>query len=74
LTILAFSTADVMTVDELKPRLLVTERGEAIGWMKLFLPRGPRGIFGSGATAAHKNPRTTKLHDRAGDEITLDEV
>jgi hypothetical protein len=24
--------------------------------------------------AAHENPRTTKLHDRTGDEITLDEV
>jgi hypothetical protein len=24
--------------------------------------------------AAHESPRTTKLYDRAGDEITLDEV
>ena len=24
--------------------------------------------------AAHENPRTTKLYDRTGDEITLDEV
>jgi len=23
---------------------------------------------------AHENPRTTKLYDRTGDEITLDEV
>jgi hypothetical protein len=26
------------------------------------------------AMAAHESPRTTKLYDRAGDEITLDEV
>src|SRR5262249_50509991 len=26
------------------------------------------------ATAAHESPRTTKLYDRTGDEITLDEV
>ena len=24
--------------------------------------------------AAHESPRTTKLYDRTGDEITLDEV
>jgi hypothetical protein len=24
--------------------------------------------------AAHESPRTTKLHDRTGDKITLDEV
>jgi integrase/recombinase XerD len=26
------------------------------------------------AVAAHESPRTTKLYDRTGDEITLDEV
>jgi len=26
------------------------------------------------AMAAHESPRTTKLYDRPGDEITLDEV
>jgi hypothetical protein len=26
------------------------------------------------ATAAHESPRTTKLYDRTGDVITLDEV
>jgi hypothetical protein len=26
------------------------------------------------AMAAHESPRTTKLYDRRGDEITLDEV
>jgi hypothetical protein len=26
------------------------------------------------AMAAHENPRTTKLYDRTGDEVTLDEV
>jgi hypothetical protein len=26
------------------------------------------------AVAAHKSPRVTKLYDRTGDEITLDEV
>jgi hypothetical protein len=24
--------------------------------------------------AAHESPRTTKLHDRTGDQITLDEI
>jgi hypothetical protein len=27
-----------------------------------------------GHTAAHESPRTTRLYDRTGDEITLDEV
>lgn len=27
-----------------------------------------------GTIAAHESPRTTKLYDRASDEITLDEV
>jgi hypothetical protein len=26
------------------------------------------------AMAAHESPRTTKLHDRTGDQITLEEV
>jgi hypothetical protein len=26
------------------------------------------------AMAAHESPRTTKLYDRTGDEITLDEI
>ena len=26
------------------------------------------------AMAAHESPRTTKLYDRRGDEITLDEI
>jgi integrase/recombinase XerD len=26
------------------------------------------------AMAAHESPRTTKIYDRTGDEITLDEV
>jgi integrase len=26
------------------------------------------------AMAAHESPRTTKLYDRTGDEVTLDEV
>jgi integrase len=29
---------------------------------------------GAQAMAAHESPRTTKLYDRTGDEITLDEV
>ena len=38
-----------------------------------------RGRFGGLAQntqemAAHESPRTTKLYDRTGDEITLDEV
>jgi hypothetical protein len=31
-------------------------------------------IFKMTAMAAHERPRTTKLYDRTGDEITLDEV
>jgi integrase/recombinase XerD len=27
-----------------------------------------------GGAAAHESPRTTRLYDRTGDEITLDEV
>jgi hypothetical protein len=49
------------------------------------LPHVPRdrhhGLLEAGGTlenaqvmAAHESPRTTKLYDRAGDEITLDEV
>jgi hypothetical protein len=30
--------------------------------------------FAAIARAAHESPRTTKLYDRTGDEITLDEV
>ena len=26
------------------------------------------------AMAAHESPRTTKLYDRTGDEVTLDEI
>jgi hypothetical protein len=34
-----------------------------------------KGIVGGPmALAAHESPRTTKLYDRTGDEITLDEV
>ena len=31
-------------------------------------------IEGAQAIAAHESPRTTKLYDRTGDDITLDEV
>ena len=30
--------------------------------------------FSQRPVAAHESPRTTKLYDRTGDEITLDEV
>jgi hypothetical protein len=32
------------------------------------------GLENAQAVAAHESPRTTKLYDRTGDEITLDEV
>jgi hypothetical protein len=35
---------------------------------------GMRARLGAQAMAAHESPRTTKLYDRTGDEITLDEV
>jgi hypothetical protein len=38
-------------------------RGEKIGTLE-----------NAQAMAAHESPRTTKLYDRTGDEITLDEV
>jgi hypothetical protein len=31
-------------------------------------------LFHAQSMAAHESPRTTKLYDRTGDEITLDEV
>jgi hypothetical protein len=34
----------------------------------------PQGLAGVARVAAHESPRTTKLYDRTGDEITLDEV
>jgi hypothetical protein len=34
----------------------------------------PRLFKNAQAMAAHESPRTTKLYDRTGDEITLDEV
>jgi len=35
----------------------------------------PAGTFENAqAMAAHESPHTTKLYDRIGDEITLDEV
>jgi hypothetical protein len=47
----------------------------------LFAPRGITAYLEAGGTlenaqamAAHESPRTTKLYDRTGDEITLDEV
>ena len=32
------------------------------------------GLENAQAMAAHESPRTTKLYDRTGDEITLDEI
>lgn len=34
----------------------------------------PSSLENAQAMAAHKSPRTTKLYDRTGDEITLDEA
>jgi integrase len=46
-----------------------------------FRATGITAYLGAGGTlenaqamAAHESPRTTKLYDRTGDEITLDEV
>ena len=40
-----------------------------------FLPRHRHyRLENAQAMAAHESPRTTKLYDRTGDEITLDEV
>jgi hypothetical protein len=38
------------------------------------LSRSRRHAQNAQAMAAHESPRTTKLYDRTGDEITLDEV
>ena len=38
------------------------------------LSRGRGTLENAQAMAAHESPRTTKLYDRTGDEITLDEV
>jgi integrase/recombinase XerD len=47
----------------------------------VFRATGVTAYLGAGVTlenaqamAAHESPRTTKLYDRTGDEITLDEV
>src|SRR5438477_1834599 len=63
---------------------VVTRRVSAIGAQRLAgtEPRRPQCHPGTGfsvsenatALAAHEGPRTTKLCDRTGDEITLDEV
>ena len=39
-------------------------------------PRNPNGgtLENAQAMADHASPRTTQLHDRTGDEITLDEA
>ena len=44
----------------------------AIG-ITTYLENG-RTIENTQLIAAHESPRTTKLYDRTGDEITLDEV
>jgi integrase/recombinase XerD len=65
---------------------MVQRRAEALG-MKIrigchtFRAMGITAYLEAGGTlenaqamAAHESPRTTKLYDRTGDEITLDEV
>ena len=39
-----------------------------------FCARAGGTLENAQAMAAHESPRTTKLYDRTGDEITLDEV
>jgi hypothetical protein len=46
-----------------RPPLLLPEHSAAYGTLE-----------NAQAMAAHESPRTTKLYDRTGDEITLDEV
>jgi hypothetical protein len=48
-------------------RSIVAVRGPAPSYRKC------RNIYAQ-ATAADESPRTTKLYDRTGDKITLDEV
>jgi hypothetical protein len=47
-----------------------------IGWRTFRAPGIKAGgtLENAQAMAAHESPRTTKLYDRTGDEITLDEV
>jgi hypothetical protein len=47
-------------------------RGRTAG-VAAYLENGGT-IENAQAIAAHESPRTTKLYDRTGDEITLDEV
>ena len=43
------------------------------GYITAYLEAGGT-LENAQAMAAHESPRTTKLYDRTGDEITLDEV
>jgi integrase len=65
---------------------MVQRRGAALGMnirigCHTFRATGITAYLQNGGTlenaqlmAAHESPRTTKLYDRTGDEITLDEV
>jgi site-specific recombinase XerD len=61
---------DVSTVVGLRDRALIALRATGI---TAYLEAG--GTLGNAqAMAAHESPRTTKLYDRTGDQIALDEV
>jgi NAD(P)-dependent dehydrogenase (short-subunit alcohol dehydrogenase family) len=54
-------------------RLLVAQGAKAVIGVTAYLNAGGT-LENAQAMAAHESPRTTKLYDRTGDEITLDEV
>jgi hypothetical protein len=54
---------------------MIQRRAAALGIRRHHgLSRGGGTLENAQATAAHESPRITKLYDRTGDEITLDEV
>jgi hypothetical protein len=60
---------------------MIQRRSAELGMKDTFRATGITAYLEAGGTlenaqlmAAHESPRTTKLYDRTGDEITLDEV
>jgi hypothetical protein len=54
---------------------MIQRRAAALGIRRHHgLSRGGGTLENAQATAAHESPRITKLYDRTGDQITLDEV
>jgi hypothetical protein len=53
----------------------ICRSGAAAGASAMILARlALRAPYANAASPAHESPRPTKLYDRTGDEITLDEV